>query len=116
MTRLKQAWLALCGKLEPEVRIERVPVVGEASLAKAYVVYVPDKGGAAMRTAEGGILWYKRDPRYFATCEQAHREHPDESVHMVSVVKVGNACFVAKDLKPIEFQPKPKIAKGKRTK
>jgi hypothetical protein len=109
MNRLKQAWLALCGK--PEVRevvrevIREVPVFGEPGAIVLYRVTTK--------------LWYegyttKCEYEYFATCEQAHATHPDTSVVNVKALRIGSECWVAEKLQAITVQPKPKVAKGKR--
>jgi hypothetical protein len=96
MTRLKQAWLALCGKLVPEVRIERVPVLGEPHIVHLYLV---------RRLVERDV--------YFTTCEQAMEKH--YSAEKVMAVVVGGEHFVG-HLERVTVEPKPKIAKGKKSK
>lgn len=94
MTRLKQAWLALCGKLEPEVRVVRAPVLGEPHIVHLYKV------------------WRVLDPSlYFTTCEQAMEKYG--STEKVKALSVGGEYFVG-NFERVVPEPKPKIAKGKR--
>lgn len=115
MTRLKQAWLALCGR-EPEVRTQRVevPVVGERHVTSVYVVSVPVKDGGSIQIYSGGIIWLKHDKRYYTSCEQAYSEHPGEYVKQERAIRIGSRYFLVGELLEVEPQPKPKIAKGKR--
>ena len=111
MNRFQKAWLALVGKLEPEVR--EVPVPGEAVKADLYRVSVPDKDSAKIETFGGTIYYMNHEPFYFSTCEQAHTAHPGLMVERVQAILVGGKHFVGK-VSPVIVQPKPKRAKGKR--
>ncbi len=92
MNRLKQAWLALCGKLEPEVRF----FAGPASVVKAYGAKVPTVAG--LRT------------HYFLTCEQAHAAWPGREVRRVEIIKADGRYFAGRyGLDEIAVQPKAKI-------
>lgn len=100
MTRLKQAWLALCGKLEPEVRYERIPVFGDAILASVF--------RATRHDGLGG-----RRHRFFQTCEQAHADMPGCEVVRMEAIKADGRYFSGSyGLSEINIQPKPKVAKG----
>jgi hypothetical protein len=113
MNRLKKAWLALMGRLEPEVREVVREVVGAAVATKLYLVHVPKPDGGYIEDM-AGQRWHREHVRtYYATCEQAHGAHPDKAVTEVKAIRVGANYFVASDLKAIKLQPKPKRPKGK---
>jgi hypothetical protein len=110
MTRLKQAWLALCGKLEPEVR--EVEVVREQMI---------------LGTPEEVTLYevIKREHRVYScgydsviarylTCEQAHAEHPSRIVQAKRYWRIGSTYLSGLRVEHVTVEPKPKIAKGKR--
>jgi hypothetical protein len=103
MNRLKQAWLALCGKLEP-VRVEvPVPVIGPAHLAPIYC--------ATTHNGLGG-----KGYTFYLTCEQAHLGHPGCEVSKTEAIKIGDRYFGGRrGLGEIKVQPKPKVAKGKKS-
>ena len=110
MNRLTKAWKALCGTLEPEVR--EVPVLGEAHLTKLYLVNVPDTTSSRIQTLGGEVYFTASNPAYYATCEQAHAEHPGKLVEEVKAIRVGASYFVGK-LRAVKAQPKPKRPKGR---
>lgn len=105
MTRLKQAWLALCGKLEPEVRevvreVE-VPVIGSAQKATLYV-----------NSREPYAFYLGADDRtYYLTCQQAHEANPG-GVHKVDALLIGGDYYISGRLQKVDVS-KPKRAKGK---
>lgn len=101
MSRLKQAWLALCGKL-PEAREVRVPVIGAAHVVPVYC--------ATRHDGLGG-----KHCSYYLTCEQAHSERPGCEVSRVEAIKIGDRYFGGRwGLDAIIVHSKPKVAKGKR--
>lgn len=110
MTRLKQAWLALCGKLEPEVREVKVEIpttiLGTPEEVVLYEVVIPRRGSY-------GITYEVAECRYL-TCEQAHAEHPGSRVVQKSYWRIGDVYLRGLQVERVEVQPKPKIAKGKR--
>lgn len=113
MNRFHKAWLALTGRLEPEVREVEVAVFGEPHLAELYVVNVPDEGGDYIESMDGR-RWYKSNiPTYYTTCEQAHSSHPGLSVSEVRAVRIGQHYFIG-SLMAVNPQPKPKRPKGTR--
>lgn len=113
MNRFHKAWLALTGRLEPEVRVVCTTLVGEPHMATLYCVQLPDKD-AGYVSGYHGEIWLKRKPTYYTTCAQAHAEHPDECVSAVKAIKVGGDYVIASSLQQINVQPKPKRPKGVR--
>lgn len=104
MNRFRKAYLALMGRLEPEVReIQvKVPCVGEPFLATLY--------HAQWRNG----VWLGEDNRdYYLTCEQAHAEHPNEPIEKLIAVRIGGEYFTG-SIRNVQVKPKPKRAKGKR--
>jgi hypothetical protein len=106
MTRLKKAWLALCGELEPR------EVFSDCVVVKAYRItdWNYHFGGGMVRSYPGAR-------RYYETCTQAYATEPGRRVDEVNVLKAGGQLFVLSDkawMREIQLQPKPKIAKGKR--
>lgn len=109
MSRLSDAWAALCGRLpapptppEPEVEVRYLP--GDASFADVFVgkkfVFTP--------------LGRHSAKRYFATCAQAHAEC-DSDVSKVRAVRIDGKLYEFAEtqrLVPVKLQPKPKRAKG----
>ncbi len=90
MSRIKQAWQALTGTLEPSV---------PPSIFDVYEV-----------------AWYdgmecKNYRHHFRSCEQAHGTHPGKSVARGRAAKVDGSIFALAC--EIKLQPKPKRAKGK---
>ena len=124
MTRLKQAWLALCGKLEPErVEVEKRvevegPIYGEAQETEVYRAVDPKYSMRIRAYAYGGLPvsssavaeWHGR---YFTTCEQAFRECPGAEVVSEKVWRIGTQLYKRPTLAGITVQPKPKRPKGK---
>ena len=106
--RIKQAWLALCGRLKPEVRevVREVPVPGEAVRVKLY------------HAAYEVRYWMEEKPapkwngNIYLTCEQAHSECPGAKVTAHEAIKVGDVYFSGYTVNNV--QPKPKITKGVR--
>lgn len=109
MSRLSDAWAALCGRLsgppvpiEPVVEVRYLP--GEASFADVFVgkKFVFGAYGAHYAT------------RYYATCAQAHAEC-DSDVSKVRAVRIDGKLYEFAEtqrLVPVKLQPKPKRAKG----
>lgn len=96
MNRLKQAWLALCGKLEPE-EVRVLDILGPASVVNAYRVDVSSPIGIIRRL-------------YFLTCEQAHGAWSGCEVRKVEVIKADGRYFSGRyGLDEIVVQPKAKI-------
>ena len=103
--RLKQAWLALCGKLEREVRYVPNPAEWRNFYRAAWVRSRAGKSGVIRDTVE----------EYFHTCEQAHATHPGIAITTVIGFEIDGRTFIAPGaVTPIEVEPKPKVAKGKR--
>jgi hypothetical protein len=112
--RLKQAWLALCARLEP-VRVEvevirelvvEKPVIGEAHRVKLYQA----------KRQWLGIYDQRPLPEWhgniYLTCEQAHGECAGAEVISLDAVAVGGVYLRTGEA--INVQTKPKVAKGKR--
>ncbi len=93
MSRIKQAWQALTGTLEPSAPS------GPPMMFDVYQVYWYD--GMELRNH----LYF------FETCQQAHATHPNREVAQVKVVKVGREIFLVGGT--VCLQPKPRRAKGK---
>ena len=111
MNRFRNAWLALAGRLEPQT-VERV-VIGDASTTDLYAVWVPDKNGDSIRTMGGSIIFRDGEYRYYPTCEQAHKAHPEQAVSTRRAVIIGGQHFVG-EFNAVKVQPKPKVAKGRK--
>lgn len=116
MTRLKQAWLALCGKLEPVVKEVPVPfdqyVYGAAEEVEIYVAEDPK---ARIRAyCLGPIKLADWHGRGFLTCSQALAECQGANVSAVKLWKIAGNYYNSPNLRAITVQPKPKVAKGKR--
>lgn len=107
MTRLKQAWLALWGKLEPEVRevVKEVTLLGTPEQVTLYEV-IPNC------YSMGSMTHYAAEA-YFLTCEQAHKEKPGQRVVARTYWRIGDVYFGGLQVKPVVVQPKPKVSKGK---
>ena len=112
MNRITKAWKALRGTLEPEVREVSVPILGDAHMAKLYLVDVPDTTSRSIKASNGAIYYTASNPAYYTTCEQAHTEHPGKLVEEVKAVRVGAAYFVG-NLRAVKAEPKPKRPKGR---
>lgn len=103
MNRITRALLALFGRLEPEVREVHVPVFSGAHVSPIYCATRHDGLGGRYQT-------------YYLTCEQAHLENPGCEVSKSDAIKVGDRYFGNRwGLYEITPQPKPKVAKGKRS-
>lgn len=103
MTRLKQAWLALTGRLE----VERVPVPGKAMVREIYRVdwTVRHFGFRSSFTTDHCA--------YFEACTDAHKT--GHRVTAIKALKTNDGYYLpVQRLNPIEVEGKPKIAKGKR--
>lgn len=99
---LKNAWLGLLGKQEP------VYLVGQASMETVYKVETIDVFGAWLFATYG---------RFYATCEQAHKSNPGQTVLAVEALRIGKELYILpKDsrLRRVAFEPKPKVAKGRK--
>jgi hypothetical protein len=105
MSRFKKAWLALTGRLEPEVReiVRTVPVLGDASIATLYQV---------MRHNQNVDGEWITESDFYTTCEQAHAAHPNSAVFKTKGIRVGKEYWVAEKLKQAHVTPKPKRPKG----
>lgn len=102
MSRLSDAWAALCGR--PRVVKETIYLPGPASTTEVFM---------GKKWTEFSV--YGPTRRYYATCAQAHAECHGE------VVKINALRFADGELYrlpegeylcPIRLQPKPKRAKG----
>jgi hypothetical protein len=133
MTRLKQAWLALCGKLPLELReieiVREVTVEKEAERIVEREVFVHGEAvevdlyeardpvlRLAMTTMSYGYtpaIWHGK---IYASCDQAFAECHGAEVVSRKVWRIGSRYFESPKLVRLSVQPKPKIAKGKRTK
>jgi len=129
MNRFCKAWLALTGRLEPEVRVEcSIPTVktvveteyvyGEPEEVEVFKAEDPRAGffrgaiviGESFETKAAS--WHGR---YFASCEQAFAECPGARVNSVTIYRIDGKYFERfEKLKPIKLQPKPKVAKGRK--
>lgn len=122
MNRVRKAWLALMGRLEPEVREVKVEVVrevyGEAQEAEVYRAVDPRQAMHMRAYAFGGIPFQSDiaewNGRYFATCEQAFKECPGAEVVSEKVWRIGGRLYKGPTLAHIKVQPKPKRAKGRK--
>jgi hypothetical protein len=107
MNRLKQAWLALCGKLEPEVRevVKEVTLLGTPEQVTLYeVIKSRDMMGYTIETTMARFL----------ACEQAHAEYPGQVVRAKPYYRIGDVYLTGLQVEPVYVQPKPKVAKGKK--
>ncbi len=103
MSRIKQAWQALTGTLDREIRYLPDP----ESWGNVYAVHwrkiIPTKGGPMVRPSV----------EYFSSCQQALVEHPDKAVQIEVAVHFDGRTFTVGGMTEIQVQPKPKRAKGK---
>jgi hypothetical protein len=105
MTRLKQAWLALCGRLEPTIRYVPNPAEWRNYYKAEWTSVTFGKSGPIKRT----------HAEYFQSCQQAHEFNPGVAVTVVIGFEIDGKHYIAPGaVKPIEVQPKPKITKGAR--
>lgn len=102
MSRLSDAWAALCGR--PRLVKETVYVPGPAALAEVFM---------GKKWTEFSV--YGPTKHYYATCAQAHSECHGEVLKVQAVKFADGTLYTLPDgqyLIPIHLQPKPKRAKG----
>jgi len=97
---------------KPGKEVER-PVFGEPVAVTLYSVWVPDTEGGYTESFSGKRHYFDGETRYYATCEQAHAEHPGSNVTAIQAIRVDGDLMVGK-LTVVKVQPKQKVAKGKR--
>lgn len=107
MNRIKQAWLALRGELQPEV-VRGPP----ANVNDTTLYQVECSSYAIARVLDDdysrSILW-----KFYPTCEAAFlatKGNRSLYVEAVDVIKVGDRYFKGTE---VLLQPKPKIEKGR---
>jgi hypothetical protein len=118
--RIKQAWQALRGTLEPEVRMVEVikeatvTVYGTATVVELYLAtdekfYSRVRGivycGAPLKCAE----W---DGLHFPTCEAAFAACPGATISKHTYWQIEGKFYVSPKLIAVQMAPKPKRAKG----
>jgi hypothetical protein len=114
MSRIRNAWRALMGNdPEPEkvevavVKTETETILG--SPEPVTVFHVTESHGSY---SEFGFTTFGvRTIGYYATCEQAHSEHPGKTVKAVDVWRVGSTYLTSLKVTKIDVK-KPKRAKG----
>lgn len=111
MNRIKQAWRALCGTLEPEVFVREVereiekPVFGDLHRVRLYCARDNHYGYRIHPYPE----WHGN---LYLSCEQAHNECPGADVTVVDAVQVGGVYVETG--RTLKVQPKPKVSKGRK--
>lgn len=108
MNRIKQAWLALTGRLEPEV------VPGPPVNVEDVTLYKVDCSPYALDAVCRSLDLWKAMNTYHLSCEAAFAATGGaELLHVEAekAVRVGSRYFRA--LSEIEVEPKPKRPKGK---
>jgi hypothetical protein len=113
MTRLKQAWLALCGKLEPEVR--EVEVAGRPVNVEPATLYRVDCEYSSISRMVYDKKASELHGTHHLSCEAAFAAIEGISflhVESVQALRVGEMYF--RKGSELPMAAKPKIAKGKR--
>jgi hypothetical protein len=114
MNRFSKAWLALTDRLEPEVILTERFFLTPPHMVDLYAVSVPDTTSENYGCYNGEVLWERYLDQYYATCEQAHASAGGSVVRVTKAIRVGDTYLVARDLKEVKLQPKPKVAKGRK--
>lgn len=99
----------------PQAEVTReveVPIMGSAEPASVYSVQVKTGKKVEHNYGYSSYLSDEYKTVYYATCEQAHAEHPDKAVTAVSVWRIGRSHVTDVRLTEIKVEPKPKRAKG----